>query len=195
MIPMKKDESREYFRVEIRLPIEFRRISHDEYLNLENTIKYGSTRIIDKVNEMYFLKGIVSQDEKKKEHMYAYLKLIDKKVDMILDLLCKARDDGLYQGRHINVNISGAGIRFTTDVNLNEGEQVELKVILPIPPYPKITSLCDVVRSSACKVEGVTNWQTALSFKTINEDDRDLLINFIFMKERELLRRKKEPTG
>jgi hypothetical protein len=195
MIKMKWDENRGYFRVEVRLPIEFRRINHDEYLDLENTVRYGSTQIVDKVNEMYFLKEIVSKDEKEKGQMYAYIKMIDKKLDMILDLLCKSRDDGLYQNRYINVNISGAGIRFTTDVNLHEGECVELKVILPVPPYPKITSLCDVVRSIACTVNGIPNWETALTFTTINEDDRDLLINFIFTKERELLRYRKEQTG
>jgi hypothetical protein len=189
------NEGRGYFRVEIRLPIEIRIINHDEYLNLENTVKYGSTQIIDKLNEMNFLKEIVSKDEKEKGQIYKYIKMIDKKLDMILDLLSKSKDDGLYLNRYINVNISGAGIRFTTDINLHEGERVELKIILPIPPYPKITSLCDVVRSSACKVNGIANWETALTFTTINEDDRDLLINFIFAKERELLRNRKEQTG
>jgi c-di-GMP-binding flagellar brake protein YcgR len=189
---MKKCENREYFRIEVRLPIEFRRISHDEYLNLENTVKHSSTHIIDKVNEMRFLKEIISKDEKETGQIHSYIKLIDKKLDMILDLLNKSRDDGLYQNRYINVNISGAGINFTTDVNLHEGEHVELKVILPFPPYPKITSLCNVVRSIVCNVNGIANWETALTFTTINEEDRDLLINFIFSKEREFLRYKKE---
>jgi c-di-GMP-binding flagellar brake protein YcgR len=192
---MGKDESRGYFRVEVRLPIEFRRISRDEYLKLENTVKYGSTQIIDKVNEMHFLKEIVSNNEKDKGQIYTYIRMIDKKLDMILDLLYKSKDDALYLSRYINVNISGAGIRFTTDAKLHEGEQVELKVILPTPPYPKITSLCDVVRSSVCEINGITNWETALTFTTINEDDRDLLINFIFAKERELLRYRKEQAG
>jgi len=189
---MKKNDSREYFRIEVRLPIEFRRINHDEYLNLESTVKHSSTQIIDKVNEMRFLKEIISKDEKETGQVYAYIKLIDKKLDMILDLLYKSKDDGLYLSRYINVNISGAGINFITDVNMHEGEYVELKVILPFPPYPKITSLCNVVRSIACNVNGMANWETALTFITINEEDRDLLINFIFAKEREFLRYKKE---
>lgn len=189
---MKNSEGREYFRVEVRLPIEFRGISQDEYLNLENTVKHSSTQIIDKANEMRFLKEIISNDEKEKGQIFAYIKLIDKKLDMILDLLYKSKDDGLYLNRYINVNISGAGVRFTTDVNLHEGEHVELKVTLPFPPYPKITSLCDVLRSVACNINGIANWETALTFRTINEDDRDLLINFIFAKERELLRHKNE---
>jgi hypothetical protein len=192
---MEKSENREYFRLEVRLPIKFRRISHEEYINLENTVKYGSTQIIDKVNEMHFLKEIVSKDEQEKEQMHVYIKMINNKLDRILDLLYKSKDDGLYLSRYIDINISGAGIRFTTDVDLHADEYVELKIILPIPPYPKITSLCKVARSNACEVNGIANWETALTFTTINEDDRDLLINFIFMKERELLRRKKEQVG
>jgi len=192
---MKKDESREYFRVEVRLPIEFRVINHDEYMNIENTVKYSSARIVDKTNEMHFLKEIASNNEKEKGQIYSYIRMIDKKLDMILDLLYKSKDDGLYISRYINVNISGAGIRFTTDVNLKEEEIVELRVILPIPPYPKITSLCEVVRSQACEVNGIANWEIALTYTTINEDDRDILINYIFTKERELLRSRKEQTG
>ncbi|MCX5806290.1 MAG: PilZ domain-containing protein [Proteobacteria bacterium] len=192
---MEKAENREYFRVEVRLPIEFRKISHDEYLNIESTIKYGSVKIIDNAKEMHFLKEIVSKDEQDKEQILAYIKIIDKKIDMILDLLYKSKNDSLYLSRYINVNISGAGIRFTTDVNLHDAEHVELKITLPIPPYPKIVLLCDVVRSDVCDIDGIDNWETALAFKTINEDDRDLLINFIFTKEREVLRYKKEQSG
>ncbi|MCX5813453.1 MAG: PilZ domain-containing protein [Proteobacteria bacterium] len=192
---MEKNENRGYFRVEVRLPIEFRIINHDECLNLENAVKHGSAQIVDKINEMHFLKEIVSTDKKEKGQIYSYIKMIDKKLDIIIDLLNRSRDDGLYISRYINVNISGAGVRFTTDVNLNEGERVELRVILPFPPYPKITSLCEVVRSMAVKVNGIANWEIALTFATINEDDRDLLINFIFAKERELLRYRKEQAG
>jgi hypothetical protein len=195
MMKVEKTESREFFRVEVRLPIEFRRINHDEYLNLENTVKYGSAKIMDKAEEMHFFKEIVSKDEKEKDKTHAYIKMIDKKIDMILDLLCKSRNDDLYLDRYINVNISGAGIRFTTDVNLHDAEHVELKITLPTPPYPRIVSLCNVVRSEVSKVNGVDNWETSLAFATINEDDRDLLINFIFTKERECLRCKKEQSG
>lgn len=188
-------ESRQYFRIEVKLPVEFRRISMEEYLKLENEILCNSTGIADRLNEIHFLKETAFKDDKEKGQLLTYIKLIDKKLDLILELLNNTKNESLYSNRYIDSNISGSGISFTTDVELKENEYVELKIILPIYPYAKINTLCTVVRSSHCNTNGVSNWETALVFKAINEDDRETLINFIFEKEREIIRMKKEKTG
>ena len=192
---MEKTEHRGYFRVEVRLPIEFRTISYDEYLNLENVVKYSSNQIVDKTDEMRFLKELVATDEKEKGQIYKYVRIIDKKLDIIIDLLSRSKDNGIYINKYIDVNISGSGIRFVSDVKLHEGEYVEMKIILPISPNPKITSLCRVLRSKNIRTNNMDSWEVALKFITINEDDRDLLINYIFRTERELLRYRKEQIG
>jgi hypothetical protein len=195
---MVEPEKREYFRVEVRLPIEFRTISHDDYLNLKNVIKCSRRQIIDSASEVSFMRQLVADDEiedGKRGHLYAYVRMMDKKLDLILDLLTRTNEESLYANRQVNVNIGGAGIRFVSDVKLRAGTYVELRVILPMLPYPKITALCQVTRSrSVAQAEG-TNWETALKFLTISEDDRDLLIKFIFSRERESLRTKKRVNG
>jgi hypothetical protein len=196
---MVEPEKREYFRIEVRLPIEFRTISYDEYLNLENVIKCSSTQIVDSVSEVNFLRELVANGEiveEKKGQIYAYVQMIDRKLDMILDLLTKSKNEGLYINRHVDVSIGGAGIRFVSDVKLHAGEYVELRVILPMLPYPKITSLCQVTRSrNVTKADGVGDWEVALRFLTINEGDRDLLVKYIFARERESLRNEKTANG
>lgn len=196
---MVEPEKREYFRIEVRLPIEFRTISYDEYLNLENVIKCSSTQIVDSVSEVNFLRELVADGEiveEKKGQIYAYVQMIDRKLDMILDLLTKSKNEGLYINKYVDVSIGGAGIRFVSDVKLHAGEYVELRVILPMLPYPKITSLCQVTRSrNVTKVDGVGDWEVALRFLTINEGDRDLLVKYIFARERESLRNEKRANG
>ena len=196
---MVEPEKREYFRVGIRLPVEFRTISYDEYLNLENVIKCSATQIADSVNEFGFLRDMIANDDvapKKKGQIYAYVRMIDKKLDMILDLLARSKNEKTYTKRHIDVNIGGAGVRFISDVELSVGAYVELKIILPILPYPKITALCQVTRSrNVTRADEVANWEVALKFLTINENDRDLLINYVFARERESVRNKKRVHG
>jgi hypothetical protein len=196
---MVEPEKREYFRVGVRLPIEFRTISYDEYLSLEDAIKCSTAQIVDSINEVHFLRDLVAHDEvtqKKKGQIYAYVRMIDKKLDMILDLLTKSEDKRTYTNRHIDVNIGGAGIRFVSDVNLSTGTYVELKVILPLLPFPKITALCQVTRGRRIvRADGTTNWEVALNFLAINENDRDLLVKYIFARERESLRNKKRVSG
>ena len=56
--------------------------------------------------------------------------------------------------RHIivcrqKIILSGAGVQFESHIALKKGDYTELKIIVPIFPYPKITILCQVVRSES----------------------------------------------
>ncbi len=191
-------EKREYFRVGVRLPIEFRTITREEYLDLESTVKCSNGWRADSIKEVNSLMELVAQSDavEDKSQLYAYVRMVDKKLDMILDILNKSKDDGTYISRNLDVNIGGAGIRFVSDVNLRVGAYVELKAILPMLPYPKITALCQVTRNRiVAQPDAAANWEVALKFLTIHEDDRDLLIRYIFARERESIRDKKKVNG
>jgi hypothetical protein len=43
------------------------------------------------------------------------------------------------------------------------------------------------------QTEGGDEWETAISFVAINEKDRDVLVSYVFSKERESLRSRHEP--
>ena len=90
------DDRREYFRIKDRLAIEVRAISDEEFLQLENTIRYNPTQVIDKAYDMHFLKESISNDEKEKSQILSYLVMIDKKLDMLLDFLYKPKKDELF---------------------------------------------------------------------------------------------------
>ena len=121
--------------------------------------------------------------------------MIDKKLDMIIDILYKSKEADLYVRTYVNINISGSGVRFVSDIAFRKDDLAELKIILPIVPYPKITTLCRVVRSQESTVENSRRWDVAMEYSVISENDRDLLINYIFAKEREMLRLKKDLAG
>ncbi len=69
------------------MAIEVRAISDEEFLQLENTIRYNPTQIIDK--PMIYFSKAVSNDEKEKNQILSYLVMIDKKLDMLVDFLYK----------------------------------------------------------------------------------------------------------
>jgi hypothetical protein len=64
--------------------------------------------------------------------------------------------------------------------------------VIPRFPYPKITALSQVLRGEECFVNETKYCEVIARFIVINEEDRDLLINYIFVKDRERLRLKKE---
>ncbi|HOJ70953.1 MAG TPA: PilZ domain-containing protein [Syntrophorhabdaceae bacterium] len=193
---METNERRDYFRVEDRLKLKFRILSKDEFNALEHTVRYSPISSFSRLDEVQALKVIEIDEEKKKDPLYTYLNIIDRKLDLVLDYLMENADDKRhYITQYIQANISGSGIRFFTDADIKEGDYVELILILPIYPHTRIPILCNVLRCIKQIKDGNTVNDVAMQYLVINENDRDMLIQYIFMKEREMLRNRSESTG
>jgi len=102
--------------------------------------------------------------------------------------LTKTGVDDLYTKRYLEIEISGSGLSFVSDVPLPENGYVEFRLMLPVFPYPKIPVLCRVVRSVKREENSPMDWEIACKFLAINDSDRDLLIQYIFGREREQIR-------
>lgn len=193
---MENRERREFFRVDDRLTVKYRVITDEEFNFLENSVRFSPASTLIESDEISMLKKIESDEEKSKDPIYRYLKLIDRKLDMVLDMLSeKFESKKAYTVQHNGVNLSASGIRFISQTPMKAGDFVELIIILPIYPYTKILTLCKVIRCNLSEKHGVSNYEVALHYLVINEYDRDMLIKYILMKEREVLRTKREIAG
>jgi hypothetical protein len=191
MVMTQGHERRSFFRIHDRLIVEFRQITPEDFTKLKNVIQYNSTQIIDKIMETHLLADRELKGEN--EEIFAYSRMMNKKLDMIIELLSKSLYGEIYQSVQTEINLSGAGVQFESHIVLKEGDYTELKIVVPIFPYPKITALCQVVRTESVQGSSTANnFRIAMEFLVINEKDRDLLINYIFEKEREYLRQKKK---
>ncbi len=185
-------DKREFFRIDDRLPLEFRHINREEFVRLENIIRYNPSHKTDTMVEMRFLSDVMSRAKSEENELLTYLRVIDKKLDTVIDLLDRQKSADLYTRLYVQVNLSGAGIKFISDTPFTDGDLLELKIGLPLSPFPNIPTLCQVVRARECAEDGKGGWETALKFLVINDHDQDFIINYIFTKEREVLRRKRE---
>jgi hypothetical protein len=191
MVMMQEHERRSFFRIHDRLIVEFRQITSEDFAKLKKVIQYNSTQIIDKIMETHFLADKELKGES--EEIFANMRMMNKKLDTIIELLSKSLYGEIYNSVQTEINLSGAGVQFESHIVLKEGDYTELKIIVPIFPYPKITALCQVVRTESVQGSSTAgNFRIAMKFLVINEKDRDLLINYIFEKEREYLRQKKK---
>jgi len=186
-------ERREYFRIRDRLELEFREIDKQEFIALEHEIKYKPSQL-DGLNSRIKYGEEVPKCDDEKELLVPYLRWIDRKVSAILDLLSRSAHDlrssqtKPFTAWYGEVHISGAGLSFDLPAPIHEQTLLHLKVMLPIFPYPAIHTLCQAVRKQETQYEGSTVWKNALKFLVINDMDRDLLISYIFDKEREQIR-------
>jgi hypothetical protein len=187
MVVFGEDERREFFRISDRLLVEFKQVTYEESLILERNLRQTlssqeSTR--HHLSELPTTPAFIRD-------LYSYLDVLDKKLNTIIDVLSKK--DEAFRSRYLDVDISGAGIRFLSETRLDEGGYLELRIVLPCFPDERISALGKILRvrpSSATNAEG---FETAVSFASIGEKDRDLLIGYIFSKERERLRAEKKP--
>jgi len=186
-------ERRSFFRIHDRLVVEFRQITPEDFTKLKDSIQYNSTQTIDKNNETH----LIADKELKggSDELFAYMRIINKKLDTIIDLLNKSQYGEIYHCVQTEIILSGSGVQFESQIALKAGDYAELKIIVPIFPYPKITILCQVVRSESLHGGIGGTFRIAMQFLVINEKDRDLLVNYIFEKERECLRQKKETVS
>jgi len=193
---MSEPDKREYFRIDDRLSIEFRYVTPEEFLRLENIIRYNPGHKTDKPYEMYFPGEPAGRTGIEENEVTAYLRVLERKLDLIIDLLLPQKNGVSYKTLFTPVNISGAGIRFNSDMPLNLGERVELRLALPLAPFSKISTLCEVLRAEEIALEdGPIAWDIALKFLVMNDYDRDFLINYVFVKEREALRTGRDNVG
>jgi hypothetical protein len=187
-------ERREFFRIKDRIEIEFRGIDQIEFLRLEHLIKYNPTQVV--LNpQLSEAKRKKSKDVSDRDALTSLIGTLDRKLSMIIDLLTKTGRDDLYTKRYVEVDISGSGLSFVSDVPMAENGHAELRLLIPVFPYPKIPVLCRVVRAQKRDSDSPADWEIACKFLTINDADRDLLIQYIFAREREQIRSRKGFEG
>ncbi len=179
-------ERREFFRIRDRLFIEFREVDFEESLALQKNLRESNS--MSESLQQFDLRSpnaAFGQDD-----IYAYLEMLDRKLNMVIDLL--SRKDQVFHGSYLDVVVSGSGLKFVSDIKLDEGVFVEIRIVLPFFPKPRIAALGKVARCLEQLVDGRDVWETAVSFVAINEKDRDVLVGYVFSKERESLRKGRE---
>ena len=141
-----------------------------------------------------FLKKHTFRDEEG-QLLGSFLIMLDEKLSAIMDLLTEAKTDERFITCHGGVEISGSGLSFTSQVPLLKGDHLELRIQLPVYPYQLIPALCEVstARKRNTRARGVC--RVACRFVAIADADRDTLVNYIFIRERETIRLTKREEG
>jgi len=182
-----RTERREFFRVKDRLYLEVRKVDPEECIALGESLQ-RSGLLAESLDQATSRRpGTPSS----KDEVYEYLELVDRKLDMVLDRL--AGREGLFQGKYVDVVMSGSGLRYGSDSELDKGTFVELRIGLPIFRGQRICALGKVMACTKRQAEEQDDFEIAIGFVAINEKDRDVLVSYVFSKERESLRARHEP--
>ena len=168
---MEKQDSRRYSRVNTYLPLEARLIPSEETDNL-----------IAHVSKVGIVIDEVTPHELEDKVLGEWLKMLNDKMDSILEMLSSERQDT----SHITLeplNISAGGMRIRSPRSYDIGSVMEIKIVLPMRPYKILYLYGKVVR-----VEDTPNFfNVAVKFIGMNDEVEEELLRFDFKKHREML--------
>lgn len=165
---------REFSRVDANIPLEIKLIPKEEKPHIKS-----------RTSSAPFLYTPV--DEPSDKTLAEWIKLINAKLDYLINIF-SLHQEGFSQLPVRRVNISGGGMRFTSEQFFNIGDIVELKTVLETPAQVALYLYGEVVN-----VEKVDkNFLIFVKFINIDEDVRDYIIRFVFHRQRQIIRQKRE---
>ncbi|MEE9275465.1 MAG: PilZ domain-containing protein [bacterium] len=178
---------RGHARVPVSFPMKFMPVSKEEFRELAAEFNSKPTR-----ERPEGVQAVAEQpspspgQETVADSIMAALERIEEKLDRLLDPSytkgAEARET-TYESGHC-LDLSGSGLRFTSNWPLSDGWYVKVVIQTPEPHPVIVVALARVVRSR--KGEGSNVYQTAALFEAIHEEDREHIIAYIFQRQREL---------
>ena len=167
-----KAENREYSRVDVYVPMEWKVIHIDTCRS-----RVAGESILAE------FKSLPNPDD---QLIAQWLQSINAKLDEIIRMMTR-HSDGFHCLSVAKVNIGGGGMRLNTGGSLTAGDILEIKVMIGLQKPVALFLYGEVLESG----EAVSEYDTAVRFIHIDDFVRDEIIRFVFETEREILREKR----
>lgn len=169
-------EGREYFRVDDVLAVSFRKINEDDFKKSKIISGFSP-----EPTEM------VQPEESIQPGLWKLLVNINRKLGLILDKM-NIESAGLAHTEERMVNLSAAGIRFTGRENFEQGQALEVKMLLPTYPQLGLIVYGRVVRVIDL---GNGTYDVAVGFEDLPDEIKDEIVQYTLNRQREIIRKQR----
>jgi hypothetical protein len=116
---------------------------------------------------------------------------INRKLDLLIHMVLADEFKELMTSSPKEVNVSASGIRFISEESREMGDLMEIRMILPMAPLLFVRLVGEVIRQKALTSTPVTSrYAVAVKFLKIDTDTREDIIRYLFMRQREVLRKR-----
>ncbi|MEE9911264.1 MAG: PilZ domain-containing protein [Deltaproteobacteria bacterium] len=169
------DDKREYSRVDVYIPIEYRLVNPLRRDTLRSRIA-GESILAE-------FKNLPNPDD---QLIAQWLQSINAKLDEIIRMMT-LQHDGFDHLNIAKVNISGGGMSLNTGESFSPGDVLEIKAMLGLKTPTALFLYGEVIEVTIHHDE----YDTSVQFVNIDDFVRDEIIRFVFETEREILREKR----
>ncbi len=173
-------------RVDAILKVDYRKVSQEDYKRYESKPEVIFKNAFGEPIEVPEIEGKIEGVDL--ELLYKLIYQANLKIDRILDILETKDTERHPSAGSESVNISGSGIKFAATHRFLIGNIIALRVFLPLDLASGswINVLGKV--KSVTKSDSKNIYNTAVKFIDLSEGDREIIIRYVFKRQKELLR-------
>jgi hypothetical protein len=189
-----ENEKRKSVRITARLLLGHWKITAEKFnaikTDCDNGISMYNRKELADIQVYVGAQAALSKLQSKDKDLAAFLQHLDGKLNLLLKKIDPAPSlfDKLLLQR---INIGGDGLAYWTDEIHQQGELVELHIIMP-SDNSYINCFCEVVNAWKEKDEGGKEiFRVSLKYVLIMEHDREMLIQYNFKQQSFALQRRR----
>lgn len=186
-------DRRGWQRIDDRLLLEYRSIGQPSTCTVIGMDPLSATAIHDFISTPTdrLLNQIRPDDPQ--AMLVPWLMKIDWALALVVGALAQSVPGGLPLPKMTQVNISATGISFPTDQRFHEGDQIEVKLILP--PFFPIAAVAEVSRVTESRGSEEKKYLIGAKFLDISADHQESLIRHILHVQAEQRRGEQRAPG
>jgi len=174
------DEKREFVRIRDVLPMEVVVMDPSKRDTVRSREIIASAPV-----ERIMSEGYETEDSR----VLRYLSAVNAKLDLLIQHLM-ADQERLGDLEQQPVNLSASGIRFQMSQSPAIGTLLELRIMLPGPSAAAVCIYGEVVRTGPSNTEG--KHDVSARFVGMDEEIQEHVMRYIFNRQREEIRRRRE---
>jgi len=182
------EQRRKLTRVECYIPFRYRVLSEEEFSRAQKLIMEKPSPTEGAYFDFAWTREAHYNDILS-DPLGRLLMEINFKLDRLLFTLGKQSPEGFNEGQAEELNLSGSGLAFKAQSEIPLGTVMEVEFALPLFPSAHIRALGEVVRVEKLQADSSNlDWMIGIEFMAINEADREEIIRYTFIRQRQLLR-------
>jgi hypothetical protein len=187
------DERREFFRIDDSIQVSYRVITQNEIPQsidetLQGTDKFTVMTRLQNISQ--HLSAPLHRIEQHDPDVADYLKALDEKINLLGQSFL-AQENELLDRPSRSVNLSAGGIAMDITDKLQEGNLVELKLLL-LPSYNGVMAYGEVVGiDESVGDDEAYPYHTRINFTLLRDSDQEALIRHITLRQGEMLRQRR----
>ncbi len=187
-------DRREYFRIDDSLHLSYRVVDKESVPELAKRLQAGEANAFSVMANLCAigqqLNANMRRIEQTQPDVAAYLKSLDKKIDLLGRVFLASESD-LSALPAQPVNLSGGGLAMHSRETLASGVSVEIKILLD-DTFTGIVAYGEVIDCKPTEEAGDYPYLLRIKFTHIRSCDRDALVRHILARQSEMIRLERE---